>query len=122
MSVYIPAILFTVFTNFLSQILLKKGMTVVGPVELSAQGLRTIGGAVMFNGYVMGGLVVMVISMFSHLYVLSKVEISYAYPFLGLSFVLTTAYGYWVLAEGVNLWRVLGVLFICTGVAIVARN
>ncbi|MBY5980809.1 transporter [Ferrimonas balearica] len=122
MAHYIPAILFTVFTNFLSQIMLKKGMTVIGPVDLNPTGLKQMGASVLLNGYVMGGLLVMVISMASHLYVLSKVEISYAYPFLGLSFVLTTAYGYWVLSEGVNAWRVLGVLFICTGVAIVAKN
>ncbi len=64
----------------------------------------------------------MVISMGSHLVVLSRVEISFAYPFLGLSFVLVTMWGYFVLGEGVTLWRVVGVLFICLGVALIARG
>ncbi|SHH18114.1 DMT family transporter [Ferrimonas marina] len=122
MSAYIPVILFTIFTNFLSQIMLKKGMTSIAPVVLSPGGVRSSGVDILTNGYVIGGLMVMVISMASHLYVLSKVELSYAYPFLGLSFVLTTAYGYWVLSESVNGWRVLGVLLICSGVAIVAKS
>ena len=77
---------------------------------------------IVWNGYVIGGLVVMAISMACHLVVLSRVDISYAYPFLGLSFVLTTAWGYFVLAEDVNAWRILGVLFICAGVSLVARS
>jgi multidrug transporter EmrE-like cation transporter len=76
----------------------------------------------VLNGYVIGGLVVMVISMGSHLVVLSRVDISYAYPFLGLSFVLTTAWGYFILSEDVNAWRVLGVALIFAGVSCVARS
>ena len=122
MSQYIPLILFTVFTNFASQVLLKKGMTSIGEFELSASGLSGSLFQIVLNGYVISGLVVMVISMGSHLVVLSRVDISYAYPFLGLSFVLTTAWGYFILSEDVNAWRVLGVVLICAGVSCVARS
>ena len=122
MSQYIPLILFTVFTNFASQVLLKKGMTSIGEFELSASGLSGSLYQIVLNGYVISGLVVMVISMGSHLVVLSRVDISYAYPFLGLSFVLTTAWGYFILSEDVNAWRVLGVVLICAGVSCVARS
>ncbi|MCL4139940.1 UNVERIFIED_CONTAM: hypothetical protein GTU68_044120 [Idotea baltica] len=64
----------------------------------------------------------MVISMGAHLVVLSRVDISFAYPFLGLSFVLITAYGHFVLGESVNAWRIAGVLLICSGVALVAKS
>jgi len=78
--------------------------------------------SIIINPYVFFGLVMMVISMGAHLVGLSRVEISFAYPFLGLSFVLITAYGFMVLGEAVNAWRVIGVLLICTGVALVARS
>ena len=122
MTRFIPLILFTVGTNFLSQILLKKGMTSLPKFELTASEILSSVFTIVFNPWVFFGLVMMVISMGSHLVVLSRVEISFAYPFLGLSFVLITLYGYLVLGEGVNLWRVAGVLFICTGVALVARS
>ena len=122
MSQFIPLILFTVFTNFASQVLLKKGMTSIGEFELSASGLAGSLFDIVLNGYVIGGLVVMVISMGSHLVVLSRVDISYAYPLLGLSFVLTMAWGYFILSEDVNAWRVLGVVLICAGVSCVARS
>ena len=122
MAKYIPLILFTVLTNFASQILLKKGMTSLPPFDISAAGVKGAAFDIIFNFYVISGLFVMVVSMASHLVVLSKVDISYAYPFLGLSFVLVTAWGYFVLAEGVNMWRILGVLFICLGVSLVAKS
>jgi len=119
---FIPLILFTVLTNFLSQIMLKKGMTSIEKFEISASGIVGSLFNIVFNPYVFFGLVMMVISMGAHLVVLSRVEISFAYPFLGLSFVLITAYGFMVLGESVNAWRVIGVLLICTGVALVARS
>lgn len=122
MSKYIPLILFTVLTNFLSQILLKKGMTTIGEFDLSVSGLMNTAWSVLTNWAVVLGIIVMVISMASHLVVLSRVEISYAYPFLGLSFVLITIYGHYHLAEAVTMWRVAGVLLICAGVAVIART
>jgi len=64
----------------------------------------------------------MVISMAAHLVVLSRVDISFAYPFLGLSFVLITLYGAMVLSEPLNAWKIAGVLFIVLGVSLVAQS
>ena len=87
----------------------------------AASVLQAIPG-ILLNVFVMGGLVVMVISMASHLLVLSKVDISYAYPFLGLSFVLVTAWGYFVLSEPMSIFKLTGVLLIVCGVALVAKS
>jgi len=119
---FIPLILFTVLTNFGSQIMLKHGMTSMDKLQFSPATLLPTVFSVVFNPWVFAGLLMMVISMGSHLVVLSRVEISFAYPFLGLSFLLVTMWGYFMLGEDVNLWRILGVLFICLGVALVARS
>ena len=119
---FIPLILFTVFTNFGSQVLLKKGMTSIEHFSISAGGLLKAAPTFIFNPFVILGMLLMVISMGTHLVVLSRVEISYAYPFLGLSFVLVTIYGYYMLAEPVNAYRILGVLLIVSGVALVAKS
>ena len=122
MAKYIPLILFTILTNFLSQILLKKGMSDLAATQADGQHPLTILPAAMINLFVLGGLAVMVISMGSHLLVLSKVQLSYAYPFLGLSFVLVAVWGYFALNEPMNIYRILGVALIVCGVALVARS
>ncbi len=122
MSKYIPLILFVVLTNFFSQILLKKGMTDIGKFDLSGGGLWSVAGTVATNWAIIAGIFVMVVSMASHLVVLSRVDISYAYPFLGLSFVLVALYGHFYLDEAVTMWRAAGVLLIVSGVALIAKT
>lgn len=122
MKSFIPLILFTVLTNFGSQILLKKGMTSIKGFDVTPKGVFNSVGDIVFNPYVIAGLFVMVISMGSHLVVLSRVDISFAYPFLGLSFVLIALWGYFVLQEPLNVWRISGILLIVTGVSLVARS
>lgn len=122
MTKYIPLILFTVLTNFLSQIMLKKGMTQIEISALKADAILKAAPIIIFNFFVMGGLFVMVISMACHLLVLSKVDISYAYPFLGLSFVLVTVWGHFVLSEPLSMYKAIGVLLIVCGVALIAKS
>ena len=122
MSKYIPLILFVVLTNFFSQILLKKGMTSIDKFEITKSGLWSSAGDIITNWSIILGILVMVVSMASHLIVLSKVELSYAYPFLGLSFVLVALYGHFYLEEAVTMWRMAGVLLIVSGVALIAKT
>ncbi|MEE9444358.1 MAG: hypothetical protein V3V19_01695 [Cocleimonas sp.] len=122
MSKFIPLILFVVLTNFISQILLKKGMTDIGKFDLTGGGLWSVAWNVVSNWAIIAGIIVMVVSMASHLVVLSRVEISYAYPFLGLSFVLVALYGHFYLDEAVTMWRAAGVLLIVSGVALIAKT
>lgn len=122
MSKFIPLILFTVLSNFLSQIMLKKGMTQIRIDTLTLDSIASSIPGIITNVFVVGGLLVMVISMGAHLLVLSKVDISFAYPFLGLSFVLVTLWGHFVLAEPLNAFKIAGVTLIISGVALVARS
>lgn len=122
MTKYIPLILFTVLSNFLSQIMLKKGMTQISIDSLRISSAISALPGIMTNIYVVGGLFVMVVSMAAHLLVLSKVDISFAYPFLGLSFVLITLWGHFILAEPLNISKIAGVTFIVCGVILVARS
>lgn len=122
MAKFIPLILFTILTNFFSQIMLKKGMTDLPKFDLTPASVLSSAFSIVFNPWVFFGLVMMIVSMGSHLLVLSRVDLSFAYPFIGLSFVLITAWGYFVLGESVNVVRVAGVGFICLGVVLVAQS
>jgi drug/metabolite transporter (DMT)-like permease len=53
--------------------------------------------------------------------VLSRVELSQAYPFVGLGFVLTAAMGWLLLGETMSLSRLGGTLLIVGGIFLVAR-
>jgi multidrug transporter EmrE-like cation transporter len=122
MSKFVPLILFTVLTNAAAQIMLKRGMISVGSFSFEASNLA--GGLVkaMLNPYVFLGLCTFVISMASHLVVLSRVDLSFAYPFLSLAYVVTAAYAYFIFKEDVNAIRIAGIAFICFGTVLIARS
>jgi drug/metabolite transporter (DMT)-like permease len=60
--------------------------------------------------------------MASHLYVLSKVELSFAYPFLSLAYVAVAVFAYFIFREDLNAWRIAGIAFICVGTVLIARS
>ena len=93
---YIPFILFTVLTNAAAQLMLKQGMMTLGPISMTAETAIVRLFQIVFNPWVFAGLATFVISMASHLYVLSKVELSFAYPFLSLAYVAVAVFAYFV--------------------------
>lgn len=122
MQKYIPLILATVTTNALSQLFLKQGMITIGHFEFSVPVLLQMAPRIIFNPYIIAGLATLVFSMGLHLMALSRVEISFAYPFLSISYVIVLAAGYLLFGENVNLYRVMGVAFICLGTYFVAHT
>ncbi|TIQ52835.1 MAG: transporter, partial [Mesorhizobium sp.] len=56
------------------------------------------------------------------LYVLSKVELSFAYPFLSLAYVAVAIFAYFIFREDLNAWRIAGIAFICVGTVLIAQS
>lgn len=122
MNAFIPLILFTVLTNAAAQLLLKRGMTGVGALDIGADGLVATVFRVVFNPFVFAGLATFVVSMASHLIVLSKVQISFAYPFLSLAYVVVAVYAYFFFQEDLNPARIAGIALIMLGAIFIAQS
>lgn len=118
---FIPLILFVVTTNALSQTLLKQGMVKVGEFSINTGNALSMGFRILFDPWVFSGLVVMVISMASHLYVLSRVPITFAFPFISFSYVVILAVGYFIFGERLNINHFIGTALIMAGLFFIAR-
>lgn len=119
---YIWFILFTVATNAAAQLMLKYGMTSLGPLSFAGVNPAIKVLQIVFSPWVFLGLCTFVISMASHLFVLSKVELSFAYPFLSLAYVMVAVFAYFVFREDLNAWRIAGIAFICVGTVLIAQS
>ena len=113
-------IVLTVLLSAIAQLLLKIGVT-------NSTGGEKIGGMadllkLFFSLPVMGGVTIYGLSVLVWLWVLSRVPLSIAYPFVGLSFIFTLIFGYFILGENVNAWRIFGTLLIACGCMFVARS
>ena len=124
---YLPLILFTVLSNAAAQLMLKQGMLTFDPITtgdgpMTAMSIITLMFKVAFHPWVFFGLCAFVISMMSHLYVLSKVELSFVYPFLSIAFIAVAVGSWMFFGEDINGWRMLGFAFICVGTVLVAQS
>jgi len=119
---YIPFILFTVMTNAAAQLMLKHGMANFAQVTLVGGNLPLKILQIVFSPWVFAGLAMFVLSTLSHLYVLSKVELSFAYPFLSLAYVAVTLFAFFVFHEDVNGYRIAGLILICAGTVLIAQS
>ena len=119
---YIPLILTGVFLNAFAQLFLKKGMMSIGHFEFSLGNAIPIGWQAATNIAIILGLICYVISVVVWMLVLSRVEVSYAYPFLSVGYIVTTIIGYAYFNEDITVYRLMGVALICCGVVLVARS
>lgn len=68
------------------------------------------------------GLIIYGLSVAMWLWVLSKVDLSIAYPFVGISFLITMAFGAFLLDENVTPLRIAGTLLIAGGCLLVGKS
>ncbi len=122
MSKYFIFIIITVMLNAASQILMKSGMSQVGQAEMSASRIGGLLLAAATNPLIILGLTTMTISMGTHLMSLSRFDVSFAFPFLSVAYVIVALYGHYFMGEAVSPTRVLGIGTIMLGTVILARS
>lgn len=106
-----------------AQLLLKLGMSSPGVKSaFSGGGATEIAVSIATTGNVVAGLFLYGASAVVWLFVLARLDLSLAYPFVGLGFVATMLLGALVLGEQVTWMRIAGTLLICAGCALVART
>ncbi len=116
-------VLFSVACGVLGQVALKTGMTQVGRIgDAQTAYLLDTAWRVLTTPMVLIGLASYGLGAVAWLVVLSRLDLSFAYPFLALNFVLITLASRFVLGEAVPPLRWIGVLIICCGAMVVARS
>ena len=100
----------------LGQISLKYGMKNVDTYGLTLQKLLKVIISSFFQPFVLLGISLYVISMAIWLLVLSRVELSYARPLVGIGFILVVLFSWIFLHEQISVIRTVGVFLIAAGV------
>lgn len=120
---YIPVILLSVALNATAQILLRQGMPQValttgeGVIQLMLSCVR-----IALNPWVFSGLSCFAASLVVWMYVLSKVQVSFAYPFNSVGYVVVVAAAYFFFREPITAMKLAGVGLICLGVFLVTKG
>jgi drug/metabolite transporter (DMT)-like permease len=105
--------------NGLGDVILKRGMTDVGTIQLSHwQHVFTA----FLNPWILLGIACLAGFFYSYLTALSWADLSFVLPATALGYVVTTVLSRYFLHEYVSVWRWSGVLLISAGVGLVTRG
>lgn len=121
------AVLWSIFASVvlssLAQIALKAGLKRPGISQaIDEAGALSAAHLVASSPMVWVGLVIYGLSTIVWMHVLARTDVSLAYPFVGLGFVLTMLLGWLVHGETLTPARILGTLLIVTGVVVLGRS
>lgn len=110
-----------IITTVSSQLLFKKGMTMIGGVNFSLSNIISLIINVLKNPYLLTGLFFYGASFLLWLIVLSKLKLSIVYPITSINFVLVILASYFLFGERLSIFQYLGFIIIIIGVIILAK-
>lgn len=117
--VYIFAV---VFLTVCGQLILKWQVAKAGPLPLSFPERVTFLLRLVFNPWIIAGLFAGFLAFLSWMAAMTKFELSYAYPFMSLAFVLVLVSSALFFHETVTTAKILGMLLIIAGIIITSRG
>ena len=115
-------IFISVSISAIAQVTLKHGMSSPAVQQGLAGSWHQVVIAVASNIYVWLGLVFYALGAVLWLGVLAKVDVSVAYPFVGLGFILTALLGVFLLGEAFSVIRFVGTCMVVLGIVLVTRT
>lgn len=116
-------IVLSVFFSSSSQLLLKKGAeSLIIPGDFSTNNVVRLILDMVTNIYLVSGVIFQVVALLVWIYVLKKVDVSYAYPFISIGFVFVVAMGNLIYNEPINATKLIGCLIICLGVFTLSKS
>jgi multidrug transporter EmrE-like cation transporter len=116
----VPLILLSVLLSAAAQVMLKLGVRGAAASTEGAPATFLLNAAL--NPAVVCGVSMHIAALVIWLLALRQADVSYAYPFIALGFVLVLLMSALWLNEPVNAWRVAGVALIAGGILMVSRS
>ena len=114
---YIALIISTMMAA-LAQFFFKMG---VNSIDTADKNILQIVKAGIANIYVWGGVLCYALNLSLWLYVLSRIELSKAYPMTSLAYVFTLFLGLFFFSEQITSLKIFGILFVIVGVILLTR-
>jgi drug/metabolite transporter (DMT)-like permease len=111
--------LISISLGAVGQFLLKVGVNRIGGIAFKRSELVGTVWRIASQPYIVVGIALFVLSMVMWLGVLSKMELSRAYPMVSISYVLVALMAVVFLGETITATRALGILVILVGVVLV---
>lgn len=115
-------ILVSVLLNTTANLFIRKGASEFSFENLSIEKIIILFTHVTLNPFIIAGISSFVLSLVLWIIVVSKLEASYAVPFMSLSYIFLAFFSWLFLHENISPLRLLGIVVIILGVFILSKS
>lgn len=117
-----PFIFLTILLSVYGQLIIKWQVTSAGvmPEEMIEKLISV--SKLLMNPWILSGFAAGVLAAMSWMIAISKLQLSYAYPFVSLTFVLILIFSSLLFSEPITWPKIFGLIFIVIGVSISANG
>jgi drug/metabolite transporter (DMT)-like permease len=112
----------SIFMGVIGQILLKTGMSKIGYISIKYSDIIQNVLKAFVSPYILVGILSYLLSMILWLIILSRVELSFAYPMVSAGYVFVIVLSYFILHENISLLRLIGAIMISVGILFIAKG
>lgn len=112
----------TVIFSVYSQLVMRWQVSLAGPLPTDLSGKLWYVGALITNFWVLTGILATFFAGVSWMLAMTKFEISYAYPFVSLNYILVLSAGFFLFQETVSITKLAGSVLVLLGIAIIAKG
>ncbi len=115
-------IFLSLFLGVYSQLIMRWQVSMAGTLPDTVQGKVLFIGHLFLNPWVISGFFATLLGGITWMMVMTKFEINYAYPWMALNYVLVIGFSALFLSESLNMYKIIGSLFIILGIIIISRG
>lgn len=114
----LSTVLFTVY----SQLIMRWQVTAAGPLPVDTSGKVGYILNLILNPWVVSGIVATFLAGVSWMLAMTKFEISYAYPFVSLNYILVLVAGFLLFNEAISATKLAGSALVILGIIVIAKG
>ena len=111
-------IAFTVLFTVYGQIVLKWQVGLAGPLPDASMEKVTFLLRLLLNPWVLSGFVAAFVASLAWMAAMTRFQLSYAYPFMSLNFVLVLGLSAWLFQEPISFAKVVGITLVVMGIVV----
>lgn len=112
----------SIFLVTISQLLFKQGVLQIAKQAAPASGWLNRILKMLFQKHIFAGLFLNGLAAASWLLALSKLELSFVFPFLSLNYIIIPLLAILFFREKLSTYRLVGILVICIGIFLIALS
>jgi len=111
-------VIFTVY----SQLIMRWQVSLAGELPQEFSGKFQYVGSLLLNPWVLSGVVSTFLAGVSWMLAMTKFEVSYAFPFVSLNYVLILFASFFIFNEQLTMAKLIGTVIVAIGIIVVAKG